>query len=174
MKKKTFYLFFSLLKNTEYNKLFTDDLKTLNNCFKIFDKILYLKLPYIHDYLNSQQIKVEYYLSPWLITLFTNICHFHNEIPKILFKIWDEFLLNGFNSLFINFLVLLSLHSKEILKKDGEKLLTFFINDINSSKMFNDDNYDLWMKERKKFNINNEEIKIIKDLIAIEENEENI
>ena len=166
--KKTFYLMFSLLKNTEFQTLFKDDLKTLNNCFKIFDKILYLKLPFLANYLNLHQIKVEYYLSPWLITLFTNVCHFHDEIPKILFKIWDEFLLNGFNSLFINFLVLLRLHAKEILKKEGEKLLSFFINDVNSSEMFNDENYDLWINERKKFNINDEEIKIIKDLILME------
>jgi len=166
--KKTFYLMFSLLKNTEFQTLFKDDLKTLNNCFKIFDKILYLKLPFLYNYLNLHQIKVEYYLSPWLITLFTNVCHFHDEIPKILFKIWDEFLLNGFNSLFINFLVLLSLHSKDILNKEGDKLLSFFINDVNSSKMFSDENYDLWLKERKKFHINDEEIKIIKDLISLE------
>ena len=165
---KTFYLMFSLLKNTEFQTLFKDDLKTLNNCFKIFDKILYLKLPFLFNYLNLHQIKVEYYLSPWLITLFTNVCHFHEEIPKILFKIWDEFLLNGFNSLFINFLVLLSLHAKDILKLEGDKLLSFFINDVNSSKMFSDENYDLWVRERKKFHISDEEIKIIKDLISLE------
>jgi hypothetical protein len=34
--------------------------------------------------------------------------------------------------------------------------------------MFKDENYELWINERKKFNINEEEIKIIKDLILME------
>ena len=73
-------------------------MKKLKNFFKIFERLLLLYLPNISFYFKNNSISVEYYLSPWVITLFSNVIQYHQSLPYIVINIWDEFLLKGWKS----------------------------------------------------------------------------
>jgi hypothetical protein len=92
--EEAFYLMFALFENTDFALIFLEDLQRLKIFFYVFDRLLNLFLPEIHNYFRSTSIIVNYFCSPWFITLFTNTSPFNNnEEPKIVLKIWDLFLL---------------------------------------------------------------------------------
>ena len=175
----SFNILYYLLSNTEFILIFKKEMKKLKNFFKIFERLLLLYLPNISFYFKNNSISVEYYLSPWVITLFSNVIQYHQSLPFIVINIWDEFLLKGWKSLMINLLTLISLHNDEILEKVGDELLSFLINDLSKSKIFSDENYEKWENEKKKFSvITNKNIKLLEEFFEIEEqlhfNENNV
>ena len=166
----SFNILYYLLNNTEFILIFKKEMKKLKNFFKIFERLLLLYLPNISFYFKNNSISVEYYLSPWVITLFSNVIQYHQSLPYIVINIWDEFLLKGWKSLMINLLTLISIHSEEILNKIGDELLSFLINDLSKSKIFSDENYEKWENEKKKFSvITNKNITLLEEFFEIEE-----
>jgi hypothetical protein len=97
----TFYLMQGLFENTEFAHIFMEDLHRLKVFFYVFDRLVQLYLPELWGFFKNNSIIVNYFCSPWFITLFTNTYPYVNvaETPKIILKIWDEFLLvmNNFN-----------------------------------------------------------------------------
>jgi hypothetical protein len=90
----TFYLMLGLLESTEFSLIFLDELTRLKSFFYAFDKLITLYLPELSSYLKSNSVVVNYFCSPWFITLFTNTYQsFTSEPPLIILRIWDDFLL---------------------------------------------------------------------------------
>jgi hypothetical protein len=90
----TFYLMLGMFIGTTFGEIFLEELVKLNSFFYIFDRLIFLYLPELHTYFKSNNIIVNYFCSPWFITLFTNSHYFQQEEPsKIILKIWDDFLL---------------------------------------------------------------------------------
>ncbi len=163
------YLLYSILTTTELKSIYNKEMLKLQNFFPIFEKLLKLYLPSIAFYLKKNFVKVEYFLTPFVITIFTNVVQNKEKIPLIILNIWDEFLIKGWKSLISSLLVLIHFHIDDILSKNGDELLKFLINDLTQSSFFNDDNYNLWNKE--KFDIKKRYLKVLEEEVQFEKNE---
>jgi len=164
--EEAFYFIMGFMERTDYSSIYTDELSRLKQFFYVFERLMYLTLPEIYNYFRSHQIIVSYYSSPWFITLFTNAYQYLAEKsnPKVIIRIWDEFLLGGFKSILKNGLVLLKHNEPNLLQLKYEDLLQFLINDCIKSGFFENKNYNSYIKL-------NETMKIKPGLINNLENE---
>ena len=140
----TFYLFLSLLINTDYGSLFSDDLEKLKKFFYVFERLINIFLPELYSYFLDNNINVSYFISPWFITLFTDVYpHVSNLTePKIILRIWDLFLFNGWNSIIKIGISIIKHFEDKLLTLTFETLLRFLINDIIKSDFFENENFD--------------------------------
>ena len=140
----TFYLFLSLLINTDYGSLFSDDLEKLKKFFYVFERLINIFLPELYSYFLDNNINVSYFISPWFITLFTDVYpHVSNLTePKIILRIWDLFLFNGWNSIIKIGISIIKHFENKLLTLTFETLLRFLINDIIKSDFFENENFD--------------------------------
>ena len=170
--KELFLMLYSLLTNSQFKFLFGKNLQQLKNYFFVFERLLHIYLPSVYYYFAKHSVSVHYYMTPWLITLFTNVIQYNkNEIPLIVLNIWDEFLIKGWKALFTSIIALISIHIEEIESKNGDMLLSFLINDLSKSEKFSDENYSKWIEEKKKFKIKNKDITNIEGEIKYEYND---
>ena len=163
---ESIYLLYSILTKTELKSIYNKEMLKLKNFFPIFEKLLKLYLPSISFYLKKNLVKVDYFLTPFVITIFTNVVQNKDKIPLIILKIWDEFLIKGWKSLISSILILIHFHIDDILSKTGDDLLKFLINDLTESSFFNDENYNLWIIE--KFDIKKRYLKILEEEVNFE------
>ena len=93
--EETFYLMLGLFLHTEYSVIFVEDLLRLKIFFHVFERLVSLYLPELHSYFKSNSVIVNYFCSPWFITLFTNSYPYTTlgEPPMVILKIWDGYLL---------------------------------------------------------------------------------
>ena len=164
------YLLYSILINTELKNIYCQKMLKLKNFFPIFEKLLKLYIPSISFYLKKNSVKVEYFLTPFVLTIFTNVIQNKNNIPLIILNIWDEFLIKGWKSLINSILILIKFHINDILNKSGDELFKFLINDLSQSAFFDDENYYLWNNE--KFNIKKRYLKVLEEEVEFEKNKE--
>ena len=164
--EEAFYLFLSIFDCTDYGKLFIDDLAKLKKYFYVFGRLLNVLLPELDFYLKDNKVDVSYFVSPWLITLFTNT--FQNikdkNNPKILLRILDLFFFSGWKSIIKIGITLLKNYENTIVNLTFEELLQFLIGNILKSDFFQKENFDQLMKIKINF-------KIKTSLIADIENE---
>jgi hypothetical protein len=93
--EETFYLMTGLFENTDFSMIFVEELSRLKLFFYIFERLISLYLPELSSYFKSSSIIVNFFCSPWFITLFTNSYQFVNcnDLPIIILRIWDEFIM---------------------------------------------------------------------------------
>ena len=167
---ESIYFLYSILTNTELKYIYDREMVRLKKFFSTFEKLLKLYLPQISYYFKKNSIKINYFMTPFIITIFTNLIQNKENIPIILLNIWDEFLIKGWKSLMTSLLTLISLHSNDILSKSGEDLLKFLINNLSSNNQFSDNNFNLWILEKKKFKIKKKYLRILEDEVQFESN----
>ena len=140
----TFYLFLSLLISTDYGSLFSEDLEKLKKFFYVFERLINIFLPELYSFFLDNNINVSYFISPWFITLFTDVYpHISNLTePKIILRIWDLFLFSGWNSIIKVGLSIIKHFENKLLTLTFETLLRFLINDIIKSDFFENENFD--------------------------------
>ena len=143
----SFYIYYSLLMSTDYGGLFPNDLEKLKKIFYVFDRLLNILMPEIYFYLKNNSITVSYFISPWFITLFTNAFQYIKEKdkPKVLLRIWDLFLFDGWKSIIKIGISLIKHFETKLLSLSSEDLLQFLINDIIKSDFFSNENFDTLM-----------------------------
>jgi len=143
-----FYLTLGLFLNTNYCELFYNELAKLKRLFVIFEKALNLKLPECYHYLNSCGINSSFYISSWFITLFTitypNIIDISN--PLFLLKIFDMFILNGWQSIILTGIILIKGFSENILTLKFDDLLNLLLSDILRASHIQNHNYYKFLK----------------------------
>ena len=86
---ETINLLYSILTTTELKLIYNKEMLKLQNFSPIFEKLLKLYLPSISFYLKKNLVKVDYFLTPFVITIFTNVVQNKNKISLIILKIWD-------------------------------------------------------------------------------------
>ena len=140
----SFYLFLSLLIYTEYGSLFSEDLEKLKKYFYVFERLINIFLPELYSYFLDNNINVSYFISPWFITLFTDAFpHISNlSEPKIIMRIWDLFIFNGWNSIIKIGISIIKHFESKLLNLTFETLLRFLINDIIKSDFFENESFD--------------------------------
>ena len=140
----SFYLFLSLLIYTDYGSLFSEDLEKLKKYFYVFERLINIFLPELYSYFLDNNINVSYFISPWFITLFTDAFpHISNlSEPKIIMRIWDLFIFNGWNSIIKIGISIIKHFESKLLNLTFETLLRFLINDIIKSDFFENESFD--------------------------------
>ena len=155
--EETFHLLKSFFKNGKYGVIFKNSLSQLKDYFIILEKLIFLYLPKIFHKLIDNNIQVNFFSSPYFITLFTNIYYFHQDnANKFLLHSLDDFILEGWSSVFSTAICVLKYFEKKILKLNGEELIKFIVNDIGKSDLFTDENYKTFYKFKKSTWISNE------------------
>ena len=154
--EEAFYLFLSMLLNTEYSLLFEKDLQKLKIFFYVFKRILSLFEPELNSYLNMNNMKADLFLPPWFITLFAGTHHFlrkkEDNTPTIL-RVFDYFILFGWKSMMSIGCALLHLYERHIMKLDYEGLMRFLLNDILKMDFFLNKNIGIIEKCMDEFKI---------------------
>jgi hypothetical protein len=169
--EETFYLLKCFFINCKYGIIFKDSLKKLKIYFTILERLIYLYLPKIYNKLIVNQIQVSFFSSPYFVTLFTNIYTFHQDnANKFLLHTLDDFILEGWCTIFSTFICVLKYFEKKILNLTGEELIKFIVNDIGKSDLFNDENYNTFYQLKKNNWINNKLIESLEEEIEIEKN----
>ena len=160
--EEAFFVFISLMLDSDYSNLFKNELEKLNLLFYQFERILSNSLPEIYFYLKNNNITPGYFVSPWFITLFTDAFLDKAEInnKKIIMKVFDLFILGGWKAIIKIGMSLLKFNECKILNTPIEELLNYLTNDIIKSKYFEKDNINDVMYASVKFKING---KILED-----------
>ena len=168
---ESFYLFLGLMTATEYGELFKNDLAKLKKIFYIFERLISIFIPELYTYFLGNNIKVNYFLSSWFITLFTNAYqHIKDKNnPKILLKIWDLFILDDWKSIIITSISLLKNYESKILVLSPEELIYLLISTIIKEDYFQNENYDKFMHNMHNFKIEDKLIKNIEKEIEIKQ-----
>jgi hypothetical protein len=144
--EEAFYFYLSLLISTEYGDLFINDLAKLKKYFYVFDRLLSVLMPETYFYFKQNKINVGCFISPWFITLFTITFQYIEHVnPKVLIRIWDLFLFEGFNSIIKIGISCIKHYEDKILKLRFEELLQFLMNDIVKSDYFSNNNFEKLM-----------------------------
>ena len=167
--EETFYILKSFFINTKYGTIFKDGLSKLKDYFIILEKLIYLYLPKIFHKLIDNNIQVNVFSSPFFVTLFTNIYYFHQDnANKFLLHSLDDFILEGWCSVFSTIICIFKYFEKKILNLKGEELIKFIVNDIGKSHLFINENYITFYKLKKQHWINNELIQCLEEETRIE------
>jgi hypothetical protein len=96
--EEAFYIFISLISNTEYGSLYKDHLFRLKQFFYVLERLVALYMPELSMHLKHSGVSATYFSSPWFITLFSSCYQYISESvnPKILIRVWDDFILVNF------------------------------------------------------------------------------
>ena len=167
--EESFYLFLGLLTSTKYGDLFKNDLAKLKRFFYVFERMISIFIPELYNFLISNNIKVNYFISSWFITLFTNAYQYIKvkDNPKIILKIFDFFFLNNWNSIIVTSISLLKVYEPKIMLFSSEEILRFLINDIIKENYFENNNYDRFMYIAYNFKIDDKLIENIEKELDI-------
>ena len=151
-----FFVFLSLMIDSDYSNLFKNELEKLNLLFYQFERVLSNTLPEIYFYLKNNNITPGYFVSPWFITLFTDafIDKESENNKKNIMKIFDLFIFSGFKAIIKIGISLLKYNESIIINIPIEELLNYLTNDIIKSKYFEKDNIKDILNASIKFKIN--------------------
>ena len=141
--EEAFFIFLSFFKNTDYKLIFEKNLEELKILFYVFRRVISLLEPELSSYFNSNGIDVNFFVTPWFITLFTG-SHQHfkdeNDNSQILLRILDNFILSGLKSLMEVGCVLLHSYENVLMCKRYEDMMEFLINEMLRSDFFSKKN----------------------------------
>ena len=161
--EKTFDIFSAILGKTKYGNLIIDEFSLMKKYFYVFERLINLYLPELSILLKQNNVLPSYYISPWFITLFTH--SFIENQTKLLLRIFDLFILDGWIAIIKIGLMLLKHYQKVLMEMNFEELLNFLINDLKEKyDFFNNNNYEKFMELY-------QDIKIPKGLVSNIENE---
>ena len=164
----SFYIILSLFITKKFSSIFQKNMSKLKTYFSLMDKLIYLYLPKIHFHFKKNQIKTDFFLSPYFITLFTHIYPFIQEKNNIfIMRVWDEFIINGWKTIFEVILTLLKLKEKILIKLEGDELVDYLVNKINKDDIFRNKNFEKFEEMKKFFVVNNDLITYIEEEIKL-------
>jgi hypothetical protein len=153
--EEAFFIFLSLMIDSDYSNLFKNELERLNILFYQFERILSNTLPEIYFYLINNNITPGYFVSPWFITLFTDafIDQESDNNKKNIMKVFDLFIFSGFKAITKIGISLLKYNESKIISTPIEELLNYLTNDIIKSKYFEKGNIKDILNSSIKFKI---------------------
>ena len=122
-------------------------MEKLKKYFYVFERLINILLPELYFYFKNNNINVNFFVSPWFITLFTCAYPYVQDMknPKILLRIWDLFLFNGWKNIIKIGLSLIKHFESKLLNLTFENLLHFLITEIIKSDFFYNENFDKLM-----------------------------
>ena len=162
--EKAFNIFSAIISKTTYDEIVLNDFKLMKKFFYVFDRLVNIYLPDLYVTINKiNRVGACFYISPWFITLFTH--GFQKNQTKLLLRIFDMFILDGWICIVRIGLVLLKYYQSNLVKMKYEELLQFLISELKEKyDFFVNYNYDKFIEMYR-------EMKIPKGLINNIENE---
>ena len=112
--ESSFFFLHSLMKNYNMEGFYLPDFPALRKTFYVLLCLMKKFLPKIYDILKQNEIMPSMYASEWFITLLTRDLDF-----KILVRIFDVFLLEGFKVMYRFTLALLKLQEDKFINATG-------------------------------------------------------
>ena len=142
--EKTFYVFFSLLKNTNYIDVFKNEMKDLVIYFKIFNKIIELNFQDIYYSLKKKQVLIQLFATQWFVTLFNSDSEEFekNKIPKFLILVFESYLCYGFCGVLNVGLALILLNKDKIFNLGSSSLMKYMIKGLNLYQNIGEKDYE--------------------------------
>ena len=143
--EEAFYIFLSFFKNTEYYLIFAKELEKLKIIFYVFKRVISLLEPELSSYFNSNGVDVNFFVSPWFITLFTGSHQNYKgeqDNSQILIRILDNFIVSGLKSIMEVGCVAIHSYENVLMNKRYEEMMEFLINDMLRSEFFSKKNKD--------------------------------
>ena len=160
---ESFNIFSAIIAKTKYAEIVINDFKLMKKYFYVFDRLISIYLPDLYVINKQNNIGACFYISPWFITLFT--MRFQKNQNKLILRIFDMFILDGWDCIVRIGLVMLKYYQNDLIKMKYEELLQFLINELKDKyDFFGNYNYDKFMEMYR-------EMKIPKGLIDNIENE---
>jgi hypothetical protein len=151
--EKAFYFMLGIEKNTKFKELFENNLYLLTSYFEVFEKILKINIPEIYQHQINNEVKPNYYLPPWFLTLFTFICtKFEKEkVPKFILLVIENFLLNGWSAIFNAGYTIIKYHRNDIINLKTDKLMNFMVNNFGQKEILIEENFEYVKKKYNNF-----------------------
>ena len=147
-----FLLLAGLFYSSKYSDIFSKKMEKMQKYLYVVERLVYLYLPKISSHLRDNNLELNFFVNPIFISLFTNI---YSSLPEndfsFLLEIWDDFIINGWKTIFIDVLAILKLNENKILNLKSEELIKYLSNGITNGEMFTIYNYDEFKKEKNKF-----------------------
>ena len=166
--EESFYILLGLFITKKFSAIFQNNLIKLKTYFSLMDKLIYLYLPKIHFHFKKYQIKTDFFLSPYFITLFTNIYSYIKEKNnEFIMRVWDEYIIDGWKTIFEMILTLLKLKEQILIKLEGDELIDYLVNKINKDDIFRNKNYEKFEEMKKYFVFDNDLITFIEEEIKL-------
>ena len=169
--QEAFIILNNLFFISPFGEIIEDDFKKLKKFYYVIERLIYLFLPRIYSLFKDNQIKVIYFINPYFITLFTNI---YVNLPEndllFLLYVWDNFILNGWKSIFEIILTIFKCLEKHILSLKGDEILSFLTIDLPKNDLFLNKNFEKFCEMKKIFILNNELIDLIEEEVSLEMN----
>eukprot|EP00340_Litonotus_pictus_P011436 CAMPEP_0170537166 /NCGR_PEP_ID=MMETSP0209-20121228/102554_1 /TAXON_ID=665100 ORGANISM="Litonotus pictus, Strain P1" /NCGR_SAMPLE_ID=MMETSP0209 /ASSEMBLY_ACC=CAM_ASM_000301 /LENGTH=1101 /DNA_ID=CAMNT_0010838621 /DNA_START=386 /DNA_END=3688 /DNA_ORIENTATION=+ len=137
--EEAFNLFYLLIQGSEYKLLFEDELNVLKKYFYMYERLTEILLPEVSQAFKNNNIQVSFFSSSWFITLFTSNITDKKSIPALLYHILDDFLINGWRTIFKISICLLKVHEERLIEMRYEEMLQFLLNDIYNCWLFKDE-----------------------------------
>ncbi len=162
-----FYIMMGIFVYTKFKNIFYNDLIKLKLYFKIVDRILTLYLPTTVIIFKNNNIMANYFLSPWIITLFTNTMEVNFKLD-IIIKIFDNFIVSGWKTIFNTILLILEKNEENIINLKSDKLLHYLSNDILKELFYGNESNIFLLKLKKNFKIKKNLINNLKKELTIE------
>lgn len=160
--EETFYLFMSFIDHTEYSEIFDENIDKIKKIFYIFDRLISLYCPEINSLFYHNNIGSSYYSFSWFAILFTNnYLENAGSLSLIFFKIWDEFLINGWNSIIKVCVIFLRMKESTILKLKDDNITSYLFNEILKTDIFENKNFNILNEDINDFNLNQELIDLL-------------
>ena len=156
-----FYIFLSFFHSTQYSIIFDKNLNKLSEFFYVFNRIISLSEPELSSWFNINSININFFATPWFITLFTGShqnLRDEKDNKNILIRILDNFITSGWKSMMVVGCSLLHSFEIKLMNMKYEDMLEFLINGMLKSEFFMAEN----QKNLENYFIN---VKISKDLI---------
>ncbi len=161
--KESFDIMSCLLSKTDYGNSLINEFEMIKKNFYVFERLISIYLPELSCVLKKHNVSSSYYISPWFITLFTN--SFSGNNTKIIVRIIDMLVLEGWNCIIRIGLVLLKHYQENLINMKFEELLHFLINELKEKyEFFHNNNYNKFIEL---YN----DMKVPKGLISNIENE---
>ena len=142
--EKTFYIFFSLLKNTNYIEVFQNEMKDIVVYFKSLEKILEVNFHDIYYSLTKKQILTQLFATQWFVTLFNSDTEEFEEkkVPKILILAFESFLCYGFCGILNIGIALICLNKDKIFNLNATNLMKYMIKGLNLIQSIGEKDYE--------------------------------
>ena len=161
--ERSFDVFSALITKANYGNLMIDNFEQMKKYFYVFERLINIYLPDLDIILKKNNVSASYYITPWFITLFTN--SFCTNHTKLLLRIFDMFVLDGWICIIRIGLLLLKHYQSFLIEMKFEEILQFLINELKEKyDFFNNSNYDKFIELY-------HEMKIPKGLVINIENE---
>ena len=124
-----------LFYSTEYSEIFSKNMEKMQKYLYVLERLINLYLPKIQYHLKENRLELNFFANPIFISLFTNI---YLSLPdndfSFLLEIWDDFILNGWKTIFTDILAILKQNEKKILSLSGQKLIKYLSDGITRSE----------------------------------------